>query len=366
MLISSFASTLASRTAFSFVCGAIVLFVAMGGLNSAFAGPAEDTKEAARLYQQGKYDLALAKVNALLVLQPKDAQGRFLKGLIYTELTRSADAIQIFTGLTEDYPELPEPYNNLAVLYASQGNYDKARAALELAIHTHPSYATAYENLGDIYAQLARRSYDKVLQLDKTNVSAQSKLAMVKDLFNPPTKSLAPDATKVATATSTTPPTPPAPQIVAAKTEPTKTESVKPAPTVAAAVDTSKAPAKPAPAKGATPEAQVTNMVNDWAKAWAGKDVARYLAYYAPDFETPDGLARSAWEVQRKSRIERPGTIQVDVKISKIATKGNEATVTFRQSYQWGTVKSNNSKTLKLAKSGDNWLIRSERAAGAK
>ena len=362
MLISTFACSVASNIARA----AIVLFLAVGGLTSTFAGPAEDTKEAARLYQQGKHDLALAKVNAALVLQPKDAQARFLKGLIYTEQKRSADAIQIFTGLTEDYPELPEPYNNLAVLYASQGNYDKARAALELAIHTHPSYATAYENLGDIYAQLARRSYDKVLQLDKANVSAQGKLAMVKDLFNPPAKSFTPEPTKVSTATNTTLPTPPAPPIVATKTDPAKTEPAKPAPVVATVGDTSKVPGKPAPAKGATAEAQVTNMVYDWASAWAGKDVARYLAYYAPDFETPDGLTRAAWQEQRKSRIERPGTIQVDVKISKVAAKGNEATVTFRQAYQWGSVKSNNSKTLKLVKSGDNWLIRSERAAGAK
>ena len=133
---------------------------------AALAGPVEDTKDATKLYQQGKLEQALSKVNGALALQPKDAQGRFLKGLILTEQKKSADAIQIFTGLTEDYPELPEPYNNLAVLYASQGNYDKAKAALELAIHTHPSYATAYENLGDIYAQLARRSYDKALQLD--------------------------------------------------------------------------------------------------------------------------------------------------------------------------------------------------------
>jgi tetratricopeptide (TPR) repeat protein len=89
----------------------------------------------------------------------------------------------VFTALTEDYPELPEPYNNLAVLYASQGNYEKAKSALELAIHTHPSYATAHENLGDIYAQLASRAYDRALQLDKTNTAAQTKLAMVKELF---------------------------------------------------------------------------------------------------------------------------------------------------------------------------------------
>jgi tetratricopeptide (TPR) repeat protein len=124
------------------------------------------------------------KVDAVLKAQPKDPQARFLKGLLLTEQKKTADAITVFTGLTEDYPELPEPYNNLAVLYASQGNYDKAKAALELAIHTHPSYATAHENLGDVYAQLASRAYDRALQLDKNNTAAQVKLAMVKDLFS--------------------------------------------------------------------------------------------------------------------------------------------------------------------------------------
>jgi tetratricopeptide (TPR) repeat protein len=65
--------------------------------------------------------------------------------LILTEQGNSKEAIEIFTKLTQDYPELPEPYNNLAVIYASQGQYDKARAALEQSIRTHPSYATAYE-----------------------------------------------------------------------------------------------------------------------------------------------------------------------------------------------------------------------------
>jgi tetratricopeptide (TPR) repeat protein len=47
----------------------------------------------------------------------------------------------VFSKLTEDYPELPEPYNNLAVLYAQQKQYDKARTALEMAIRIHPGYA---------------------------------------------------------------------------------------------------------------------------------------------------------------------------------------------------------------------------------
>jgi tetratricopeptide (TPR) repeat protein len=316
------------------------------------AGPAEDTKEAARLYQQGKPDLALARINAALAQQPKDAQGRFLKGLILTEQKKTADAIQIFTGLTEDYPELPEPYNNLAVLYASQGNYDKAKAALELAIHTHPSYSTAYENLGDIYAQLARRSYDKVLQLDKTNTSAQSKLAMVKDLFTPPSKGAssvsvaAAEASKPATTT-------PVSAVAKAETAKPASATVTPAARTEAAKSALTAP---------KPESQITAAVQAWASAWAGKDVAAYLASYAGDFETPDGLTRAAWEAQRKERIERPKSIAVEVRISKITVNGDEATVAFRQSYNSDTVKSNNTKTLKMVKSGDRWLIRTERA----
>src|SRR3972149_4567020 len=88
------------------------------------------------------------------------------------------------------FPALPEPYNNLAVIYAAQGQYEKARAALEQSIRTHPSYATAYENLGDVYAKLASQAYDKALQLDSANTGAQNQLALVRELVGgrPPAK----------------------------------------------------------------------------------------------------------------------------------------------------------------------------------
>src|SRR3954471_9837968 len=156
----------------------------IGAASPAWAAPADDLRDAQKLYGQGKIQPALDKVDTFLKSQPRDPQGRFLKGLLLTEQKRTADAIQVFTGLTEDYPELPEPYNNLAVLYASQGNYDKAKSALELAIHTHPSYATAHENLGAIAAQRASRAYDRALQLDKNNTTAQTKLSLVKELFS--------------------------------------------------------------------------------------------------------------------------------------------------------------------------------------
>lgn len=306
------------------------------------AAPADDFKEGSKLYQQGKLDQAMAKVTAGLQQQPKDAQGRFLKGLIQTEQKKTTDAIQTFTGLTEDFPELPEPYNNLAVLYAGQGNYEKAKAALELAIHTHPAYATAHENLGDIYAQLARRAYDKALLLDKSNTTALSKLALVKEMFSTP------KSQQVAVASTTAAPSVPA--IVSAvkpdSTKPVTVTTAPPALTSAATEDGAKA------------------AVLAWAKAWSARDVAGYLGSYAPTFETPDKLSRAAWETQRKDRIERQKSISVEVNIKSVKITGNDAVVVFRQAYRADTIKSDNTKTMRLVRIGNRWLIQSERAGG--
>ena len=343
----------------------------------ASAAPADDLREAQKLYQAGKVQPALDKVDQVLRATPRDPQARFLRGLLLTEQKRTAEAIQVFTGLTEDFPELPEPYNNLAVLYASQGNYDKAKSALELAIHTHPSYATAHENLGDIYAQLASRAYDRALQLDKTNATAQLKLSMVKDLFAPkagsqkPTPKVepatrAPEPVRTAEAPKTAPaPSKPAPAPV---TTPATTPNapVTKAPPVAAQ-PTAPAPSptpSPAPAASGDDKAKITAAIEEWARAWSAKDVKGYLAAYAPDFEVPDGLKRAAWEKQRAERIERPKSIEVGVKVQSIQVSGNEATAVFRQSYKSDTLKSNNTKTLKLVKAGDRWLIKQERAGG--
>jgi tetratricopeptide (TPR) repeat protein len=332
----------------------------------AFAAPADDLRDAQKLYNQGKLQPALDKVDEFLKAQPRDPQGRFLKGLLLTEQKRTQEAIQVFTGLTEDFPELPEPYNNLAVLYASQGNYEKAKSALELAIHTHPTYATAHENLGDIYAELASRAYDRALQLDKNNTTAQVKLAMVKDLFSAQkvaSRAQGVEAPKAPNGT-TTPKAPnatskPEPAASAPPKQVAKVET-KPPPEVA------KTPAKaPEPAAaGADAKAEVAAAIADWARAWSGKDVKAYLAHYAPDFELPGGESRAAWEKQREERIARPKSIDVQAKVLSAQVSGSQATVKIRQSYRSDTLKSHTTKTLRLEKSGDRWLIKQERTGG--
>ena len=119
----------------------------LGVLLGASAAHADDMQQANTLLKAGQSPQALEHVNKAIAAKPRDPEARFLKGLILTEQGDTKDAIEVFQGLTQDYPDLPEPYNNLAVIYAGQGQYEKARAALEKSIRTHSSYATAYEKI---------------------------------------------------------------------------------------------------------------------------------------------------------------------------------------------------------------------------
>ena len=333
---------------------------------------AQTLPEIQRLMKQVQMPQALEKVDIYISGKPKDAQGRFLRGLILTEMGRSADAIAVFTKLTEDFPELPEPYNNLAVLYAQQKQYDKARVALEMAIRTHPSYSIAHENLGDVYAKLASQAYDTALQLDSSNTATQSKLSMIKELISTSSK---PGVKPAAAPTPAASELPKVAAAEAAKTAPAAPPAAKPA---EKAVEPKPAtpPKEPAPkpaevktpetAKAASPvasagDAEVSKALQAWASAWASKDVKAHLGFYASDFQTPNHMPRKAWESERTQRIDKPGKLQVTVDDIKISLAGDKATVRFRQHYSSTTLKSSTSKTMVFVKSGGKWLIQQER-----
>jgi tetratricopeptide (TPR) repeat protein len=156
---------------------------ALLGMNLAHA---DDYGDVNALLRSGKSAEALAKADAYIKANPRDPQMRFLRGVILSEQNKPADAIDTFTKLTQDFPELPEPYNNLAALYANRGELDKARAALESAIRLNPNYATAHENLGDVYARLAAQQYARAQQFATANASVQPKLTLIRQIFSTP------------------------------------------------------------------------------------------------------------------------------------------------------------------------------------
>jgi Flp pilus assembly protein TadD len=146
---------------------------------------ADEMADVAKLRRDGQTAAALERADRFIAEHPRDAQMRFLRAVILGDLGRDDDAIPALERLTEDFPDLPEPYNNLAVLYAARGDYDKAKAALDQALRLRPSYATALENLGDVYAALAARSYAGALGLESDRPGVARKLATVRQAFLP-------------------------------------------------------------------------------------------------------------------------------------------------------------------------------------
>lgn len=306
------------------------------------------------LLKQGQFSKALDSADRLLAAQPKDPQLRFLRGVALTELGRPTEAIAAFQALTTDFPELPEPYNNLAVLYAQQKQFDKAKSALEMAIRTHPAYATAHENLGDVYARLANEAYNKALQIDSANVGAQTKLALIRELITASSKS---GATAVAAARPQT--VEPAPAASTAR-EPVATVKAE-APAASARPTPSQVAAAPASAED---EQAVQKAVRSWASAWSRKDVRAYLASYDRDFKTPGGRSRKAWEDERSQRVGKPGTISVELENLSVKVDGDRAEARFRQHYNSNNFDASTTKRLLLIKRSNQWRIQQEIVGG--
>jgi tetratricopeptide (TPR) repeat protein len=120
---------------------------------------ADEAQDIEALYRAGDIEQAMRRADAAIAAQARAAQIRFLKGVMLADLKRDAEATQIFLALTEDFPELPDPYNNLAVLYAAGGQLQSALNALQVALRNDPTHRAARENLGDVYLALAAQAW---------------------------------------------------------------------------------------------------------------------------------------------------------------------------------------------------------------
>jgi len=353
---------------------------------------AANLQDITQLYKKGKAEQALTELDSYLASLPKDSwgrnvtQARFLRGLILTEQKRTQEAIQVFTRLTLDYPELPEPYNNLAALYVAQGKYEAARDTLERAMRIDPTYAAMHANLGDVYAKLSAQAYEGTLNAatgksaadrlkeacdtygDMAKRAAGRKIAaradadfrLMRDIPNSRTAAAQPpahvDIDEMAME-SPAPATAPAAQRKqdALKTQATTLEEPH-------SVDKGKASS---PADQEQDRKAITQALKAWSNAWSGKEVNRYLAFYAPDFKLPGGGSRAAWAAQRRERISKPKSIRVTVESPQISlTDATHAKVVFKQSYRSDTLQSSGHKTLLMVKTGGKWLIQEERVGG--
>jgi tetratricopeptide (TPR) repeat protein len=359
------------------------------------AAPSPEAAEIQRLIKSGQATQALKLVDDSLAKNPKDPAMRFRRGVTLSMLDRKPEALQVFQDLVKDHPEMPAPYNNLAVLYGSQGDYDKARAALVAAIRTNPQYATAYQNLGDVYAQLASQAYSKALQIDKTDTATPPKLVLLRELIANPAPGSAPATIAVATPAPvpapTSAPVPARPvQVAAATPAPAPVATPKPAPVPPPAPAHAPAPVvaakpapvpppapKPAPAPAPAPTpapapaivtsnglSDVSDAVHAWATAWSRRDMAGYLGAYTPDYAT-GGKSHKAWEEDRKARILPRKRIAVEISDLRVSVNGDKAQAHFKQTYESDALTTSGHKTLDLVRTpSGKWLIKQESVGG--
>ena len=286
-----------------------------------------DVNAAKSLIQNGRLDSALVELDNVISEKPDNAEARFLKGVALQALDRNDEAIEVYSGLAQDFPELPEPYNNLAVLFAEKSEFDKAEDALRAAIKTNKSYSTAYENLGDIYAQRASIAYNDALNLSPANRDAvKVKLSMIDNILLPPA------ARNSMTAQANNP----------VKTNP---------------------PANVASSSAAfsTPPADVRTSVLTWAEDWSSRNVDAYLSHYASNFKPSNKSSRSAWAKYRSQRLEAPSFVIVNIsQLQSRANSDGSVTAVFVQDYESDGYKDKVQKTLQLVNAQGTWKIQSE------
>jgi len=327
-----------------------LLFVIAFAFASVGIASADMLSDAQNLFAAGKANQAMVKVNDYLRTKPKSAEARFLKGLILVEQGKSDAAIGVFTTLTKDYPELPEPYNNIAVIHAAEGDYDSARAALQAALKTHPSYATAYENLGDIYAKLASEAYQQALDLEKRDQGQgklKVKLSLISNLFMEETEAR-PEVVAAAQVVKQ--------QAVISKPEPAKAVAVKPV--TASRPRPASKPIRAVP--DVDHQALITSTIKSWASAWSKQDVAAYLSYYADSFKPARGSA-SKWRAQRQARLTKPKFIRISLdKIKLLKINEKSARIELVQTYESNTYKDKSRKRFNMVLVNGQWKINRE------
>lgn len=312
--------------------------------------------EARKAMERGQYQQALDAVDAHLRRDSNDAEARFTRGLVLVFLSRDDEAKQVFADIVRDHPELPEPYNNLAVLYARAGQYELAQDALETAIIKHPSYATAHENLGDVYATMAQAAWKRAQTLDRNNKLLDSKLALIDEALAGGVISAPPSRIEASPAVARAEEPRPKPETGGTEAIVARVPVMDPVVS---------GPSNPAPAQASTADSTVQQAVIDalqgWAKAWSQQDVSRYLASYSNRYDPGNGVSQDTWKQQRRARLTAPTSINIEVLNPQVQMLDeNRATVRFVQVYQSNSYADQVTKVMEFAREGRSWRIVSE------
>ncbi len=278
-------------------------------------------------------------------------------------------------------PPSPQPYNNLAGIYAAEGDLEQAQVLLQKALETNPDYLSIYRNIGTVYAAMARDSYGKALQLESAVQPVQLQLlgSSVNVVAAPKKEQAEPAAVAVSGedyATSLKKP--------ATRMKPAEAKSVQPVvepqphpgdetASVVPAEGQAPAPAAVEEKAVSAPEAPAPDIatvspqqfLQHWASAWSQQDVDAYLGSYAPDYAPSGYPSHSQWAEKRRQRLLAPAFIEVSLEPEDVVEAGSDRVeLRLVQNYRSDRYQDRTRKMFVLRSQGQGWVIVAEKSLG--
>lgn len=256
---------------------------------------------------------ALVEIDLLLESDSNNHNLLFFRAVTLTKLEQKDLAIKTYISLIEKFPKLPEPYNNLAVLYAEQNKLLEAKQILEKALKTNNSYSIAHINLGDVYTRMASDAYRKAFELDKSPV-ANNKLQLINELFSYSPNMQRNDLVDTAS-----------------KSE-IKSKEQK--------------------------LADLALFVERWKTSWEDKDLETYFSSYSKYFKVKGDINYKDWKRTRTEKIINKK--EINIQLTKIKYKFKEGLwfINMSQAYNSGNYSDKENKTLVIInESGDYKII---------
>ena len=277
---------------------------------------ADTIQDLTLLIDQEQFAKAAQTGELLLASNPNHTRAQFLTAYAYQMNQEHAKASNHYQSLIRQHPDLPEPRNNLAMIYLARGDYDRASELLVEAINTHNSYATAYRNLISIYKGIASEAYRRALSesVEPEQYAYNIELAALSEL-----------------------------------------DSIDQDPTIASLLT------QDSRIQTANIETLLIERVENWAKAWSSKNMSTYIDFYSKEHK-PNYETHKAWVEYRKQRILRPGYIKVTVSNINIrAQTENRAIIDFNQEFDSPGYRDRVVKRLGFTRVGSRWKISDER-----
>ncbi|MYC74745.1 tetratricopeptide repeat protein [Candidatus Poribacteria bacterium] len=110
------------------------------------------------LMKRTEWELATTELKACLAIEPHDEKASELLGYIYLQIEAYPEALEVYGGLVEAYPESAIYRNSLGIVYMMLKKPRQAIGQFETATRLGTTNPQFYRNLANAYRQIGERA----------------------------------------------------------------------------------------------------------------------------------------------------------------------------------------------------------------